>query len=47
MDKQMRMDVLQVAENSNWNPLITDERVRYTLSNIKNPYFAAIIKEML
>lgn len=46
MDKQMRMDVLEIAENSNWNPLTTDERVRYTLGNIKNPYFATIIREM-
>lgn len=46
MDKQLREDILEVAENSNWNPLTTDERIRFTLQNLKNPYFKTIIKDM-
>jgi hypothetical protein len=46
MDKQLREDILEIAEASNWNPLTTDERIRFTLQNLKNPFFKTIIKDM-
>lgn len=46
MDKQLRDDILGVAQASNWNPLTTDERVRFTLQNLKNPFFKTIINDM-
>lgn len=47
MDKKLREDILGIAETSNWNPLTTNERIRFTLDNLKNPYFKSILKEML
>lgn len=47
MDKVLRADILELAERSNWNPLTTDERIRFTISGLKNPFFVSILKEML
>lgn len=46
MDKELREKILELAEHCNWNPLTTDERIRFTLQDLKNPYYKAIIKEM-
>lgn len=47
MDKNLRKDVIELAEASQWNPLTTDERIRFTVGNLKNPYYASILKEMI
>lgn len=47
MDKNLRKDVIELAETSQWNPLTTDERIRFTVGNLKNPYYASILKEMI
>lgn len=47
MDKNLRKDVIDVAESAKWNPLTTDERVRFTISQIKNPYFVSILRDMM
>jgi len=47
MDKVLRADILELAEKSHWNPLTTDERIRFTISGLKNPFFVSILKEML
>lgn len=47
MDKVLRKDILDLAEKSNWNPLTTNERIRFTIGNLKNPYFVSILREML
>lgn len=46
MDKNLRKDIIALAETSQWNPLTTDERVRFTIGNLKNPYFVSILREM-
>lgn len=47
MDKNLRKDVIELAESSQWNPLTTEERVRFTIGNIKNPYYVSILREMM
>ncbi len=47
MDKTLRQDILELSEVNKWNPLTTDERVRFNISSLKNPYFVSILKEML
>lgn len=47
MDKDLRKAIIDLAESSQWNPLTTDERVRFTIGNIKNPYFVSILREMI
>lgn len=46
MDKNLRKDIIELAQSSQWNPLTTDERVRFTVGNLKNPYFVSILREM-
>jgi hypothetical protein len=47
MDKNLRKDIIDLSESAKWNPLTTDERVRFTISQLKNPYFVSILKDML
>jgi len=46
MDKNLRKEIIELAEASQWNPLTTDERVRFTIGNLKNPYYVSILREM-
>lgn len=47
MDKNLRKEIIDVSESAKWNPLTTDERVRFTINQIKNPYFVSILKDMM
>lgn len=47
MDKNLRKEIIDLSESAKWNPLTTDERVRFTVSQIKNPYFVSILREMM
>jgi hypothetical protein len=47
MDKNLRKDIIELSDSAKWNPLTTDERVRFTITQIKNPYFVSILKDML
>lgn len=46
MDKALREEVKSLAEEKNWNTLTSNERIRFTLSSMKNQYFAEILKSM-
>jgi hypothetical protein len=46
MDKNLRKEIIDLSEAAKWNPLTTDERVRFTIEQIKNPYFVSVLKSM-
>lgn len=45
-DKKLRDAILEIAERYNWNYATTKDRISLGLSNLKNPYYVQILKEM-
>lgn len=46
MGKDIRSEILNIAEQYDWNPLTTKDRLRVTMDFIRNPYMLTILKEM-
>lgn len=46
-DKALRQAIMEVAETNKWSPLTTDGKVKMDLERLKNPYFKAVIKDMM
>ena len=46
-DGALRKDIVEIATKYKWGPLTTDARVRMGLESLKNPYFRAVVKDMM
>lgn len=46
-DIALRKEIIDIATKFKWGPLTTDARVRMGLDSMKNPYFRAVVKDMM
>lgn len=46
-DIALRKAIIEIATKYQWNALTTDNRVRTNIDQLKNPYFVAVIKDMM
>lgn len=46
-DLELRRDLIALATKYRWNSLTTDSRVRMGLDDLKNPFFKAVVKDMM
>jgi hypothetical protein len=46
-DSALRKAILEIAVKYNWSPLTTDSRIRFTLDQLKNPFFREVVKDMM
>lgn len=46
-DAELRKAIVDLANQYNWNSLTTDARVRLNLDQLKNPFFRAVLKDMM
>lgn len=44
---EQRRELLEVAENYKWTSLTTLDKIRYSIEQLKNPYFKAKLRAML
>jgi len=47
MDRKLRETVVELAEKNNWNSTSTYDRIKLGIDQIANPYFKAVLKDML
>ncbi len=46
-DQALRKAIIDIATKYNWGPLTTDGRVRMNLDQLQNPFFKAVVKDMM
>lgn len=46
-DGALRRDIIEIATKNKWGPLTTDGKVKMNLEQLKNPYFKAVLKDMM
>lgn len=46
-DGALRKAIVELAQKYNWGPLTTDGRIRQNLDQLQNPFFRAVIKDMM
>lgn len=46
-DRDLRKSIVEIATKYNWNSLTTDGRVRINIEQLKNPYYVAVLKDMM
>ena len=46
-DIALRKDIIELATKNKWGPLTTDARVSMGLDSLKNPFFRAVVKDMM
>lgn len=47
LDKALRRELVDLAVSERWNSLTLDSKVRMSLDRLKNPYFKAVVKDMM
>jgi hypothetical protein len=46
-DLKIRQDVIKLAKSHNWTQLTTNAKLKADIKNLKNPYFSAILEEII
>lgn len=46
-DKALRKDIIEIAINYKWTSITSDGKVKMDLERLKNPFFKAVLKDMM
>jgi len=46
-DKKLRQDILDIALKYRWNPSTTDEKIKYGVNQLKNPYALEVLRSIM
>lgn len=47
MDLKLKREIIELAKECRWTPATTRDKLRYDFSNLKNPFYAALLRDMM